>query len=81
MDRRTLLGTVATGGAVSLAGCSVFEVTSGDSGTSACEEQVAAANDHLRRIFESLGKYAILADGTPAVDPEAYSLEDLAVLR
>ena len=81
MDRRTLLGTVATGGAVSLAGCGVFEVTSGDSGASAREEQVAAVNDHLRRIFESLGEYTILADGAPAVDPEAYSPEDLVVLR
>ena len=81
MDRRTLLGTVATGGAVSLAGCGVFEVTSGNSGASAREEQVAAANDHLERIFDTLAEYDILAAGEPAVDPEAYTPEDLGVLR
>jgi hypothetical protein len=82
MDRRTLLGTVATGGVASLAGCGVFEKTSDDNRMAASrEDQVAAANEHLERIFDTLAEYDILAAGEPAVDPEAYTPEDLALLR
>jgi len=82
MHRRTVLGLVATGSAASLAGCGVFEETSDENQVAtAREEQVAAANDHLEQIFDTLAEYDILAGGKPAVDPEAYTPEDLAVLR
>lgn len=82
MHRRTVLGLVATSGTASLAGCGVFEVTSDTNQTAvAREDQVAAANEHLERIFDTLAEYDILAAGEPAVDPEAYTPEDLAVLR
>ena len=55
MRRRSLLATLTTDGVVLLAECSVFEVTSNNDQTAAArEEQVAAANDHLNRIFDTL---------------------------
>ena len=65
-----------------LAGCGVFEATTEeDDPAAAREEQVAAANDHLKQIFDTLAEYDIVADGRPAVDPDAYTSEDLGVLR
>jgi len=79
MKRRRVLASLT--GAVSLAGCNIFRGPTTGSGRSARDTQIAAANDHLERVFDGLTEYRIVEDGTPAVDPESYTPADLASLR
>jgi len=79
MQRRRVLASLT--GAVSLAGCNILRGPTTGSGRSARETQIAAANDHLQRVFDGLTKYRIVEDGTPAVDPSTYTPADLASLR
>jgi hypothetical protein len=82
MHRRAYWRALVAAGMGPLAGCGVFEATTEeDDPAAAREEQVAAANDHLKQIFDTLAGYDIVAGGRPVVDPDAYTSEDLGVLR
>jgi hypothetical protein len=79
MKRRRVLASLT--GAVPLAGCNILKGPTTGSDRSARDTQIAAANDHLERVFDDLTEYRIVEDGTPAVDPEGYTPADLASLR
>jgi hypothetical protein len=68
-------------GSFSLAGCNIFRGPTTDAGRSARDTQVAAANDHLQRVFDGLAAYQIVQEGTPVVDLSTYAPADLASLR
>jgi len=85
MDRRRFIAVVAGAGTVPIAGCGagVFEVTSGErseTGTGQTDS-LAAVDGRLERIFTRLSESNIVANGEPAVTPEAYSDQEIEILR
>jgi hypothetical protein len=81
MKRRRDLASLAGIGSVSLAGYNMLMGPTTDAGRSARDTQVAAANEHLQRVFDGLAAYQIIQDGTPVVDPSNYTPGNLASLR
>jgi predicted small secreted protein len=63
MKRRRVLASLT--GSVSLAACNILRGPTTDAGRSAHDTPVAAANDHLQRVFDSLAEYRIVEGGRP----------------